>query len=260
MLEWNGETSSTETSCIAEARGTASSRNGLDGSVARGGGGSYYGGFGGKGGDGYVKIEWGLARNIDRTEPDRFSGGGGSAGETVVRNIVVSPITRKIKYTIGKGGDGASFNSSTLKMNDGADGGNTVFGDGTNYGFTAITAKGGKGGKSAKITSTYDSYFKVLTLIGQNGLAGISCDDETKCAVSLNGKPGSAAGGGAGGISSTGNGALGGSGTNINGFDAIDFNGTTGGGAGGGGGISANNKYGKGGRGANGYIVIEYED
>ena len=65
-----------------------------------------------------------------------------------------------------------------------------------------------------------------------------------------------------GGASLTGNGAQGAFGTKINGSDAenLDSKGTSGGGGGGGGGISANNSYGKGGKGANGYIKIEYDD
>lgn len=255
MLEWDGINH-----CVAETRGILSYRNGLDGSVARGGGGSYYGGYGGKGGDGYVKIEWGIPRNIDRTEAERYAGGGGAAGETITRYITVSPITRKIKYTIGTGGAGGNFDSNALKMTDGVDGGNTVFGNGGSYGFDTITAKGGKGGKSVKITSTYDSYFSITSLIGTNGTGGIACTDANKCSISLNGKSGNNNIGGDGGNSNTGIGGKGGSDTNINGLNALEFDGKTGGGAGGGGGASGNNSYGKGGKGANGYIKIEYDD
>ena len=240
--------------------GTISSKNGNDAPVARGGGGSYYGGYGGKGGDGYVKIEWGIPRNIDRTEAERYAGGGGAAGETITRYITVSPITRKIKYTIGTGGAGGNFDSNALKMTDGVDGGNTVFGNGGSYGFDTITAKGGKGGKSVKITSTYDSYFTITSLTGTNGDGGIVCTDANKCSISLNGKSGNNNIGGDGGNSNTGIGGKGGSDTNINGLNALEFDGKTGGGAGGGGGASGNNSYGKGGKGANGYIKIEYDD
>lgn len=252
-LEWNGQHF-----CLNNVGGTISSRNGLDGSVARGGGGAYYGGFGGKGGDGYVKIEWGIPRNIDRTDALRYSGGGGSAGETITRKITVSPTVNKIRYRIGEGGTGGSFNINNNTMNDGGNGGDTVFG--------TITAKGGKGGKSANITSAYDSNFVITSLVGTFGGGGIAqCSVTNNCRETMNGLAGENNKGGKGGDSSTGIGANGGTGnnnTNLNGNDALnlDSNGRIGGGSGGGGGTSGNNSYGKGGKGANGYIKIEYDD
>ena len=104
FIEWDGKIS-----CGFEG-GTLvaenfSKRNGTDGSAGLGGSGSYYGGYGGKGGDGYVKIEWGIPRNIDHSDAIRYSGGGGSAGETVTKRITVSAVTNKIKYKIGEGGE-----------------------------------------------------------------------------------------------------------------------------------------------------------
>ena len=241
-------------------------RNGGDGGVGHGGSGAYYGGYGGKGGDGYVKIEWGIPRNIDGTEALRYSGGGGSAGETITRRITVSPTVNKIRYRIGEGGSGGSFNISNNTMSDGGNGGDTVFGLNGNYGFNTITAKGGVGGKSVRITSAYDSNFIITSLIGSYGDGGIAqCNVEDNCKESMNGLQGHNNKGGKGGDSSTGNGADGGNSNNnnnLNGSNAINLesNGRIGGGAGGGGGASGNNSYGKGGKGANGYIKIEYED
>ncbi len=245
--------------------GNFSKRNGTDGSVGLGGSGSYYGGYGGKGGDGYVKIEWGIPRNLDHSDAIRYSGGGGSAGETVTKRITVSAVTNKIKYRIGEGGMGGSYNSDSNTMQDGSNGGDTSFGIDGNYGFDTIKSKGGRGGKSVHIQSTYDSNFMITALTGVHGAGGIAqCFIESNCNEAamntMNGKEGENNKGGVGGTSSTGAGGNGGSGTNINGFDALEFDGTRGGGAGGGGGISANNNYGKGGKGANGYIKIEYDD
>ncbi|MCX4275451.1 MAG: hypothetical protein OSJ27_06690 [Candidatus Gastranaerophilales bacterium] len=245
--------------------GNFSARNGLNGTVGMGGSGSYYGGYGGKGGDGYVKIEWGIPRNIDHSDAIRYSGGGGSAGETVTKRITVSAVTNKIKYRIGEGGTGGSYNKDNNTMQDGSNGGDTSFGIDGNYGFETIKSKGGTGGKSVHITSTYDSNFIITKLTGAHGSGGIAqCFTSSNCTEAImntmNGKEGKNNKGGAGGTSSTGVGGNGGLGTNINGFDALEFDGTKGGGAGGGGGISANNNYGKGGKGANGYIKIEYDD
>lgn len=245
--------------------GNFSKRNGTDGSVGFGGSGSYYGGYGGKGGDGYVKIEWGIPRNLDHSNAIRYSGGGGSAGETVTKRITVSAVTNKIKYRIGEGGTGGSYNKDNNTMQDGSDGGDTSFGINGNYGFETIKSKGGRGGKSVHITSTYDSNFIITKLTGAHGSGGIAqCFTSSNCTEAImntiNGKEGENNKGGNGGASSTGIGGNGGSGSNINGFNALEFDGTRGGGAGGGGGISANNNYGKGGRGANGYIKIEYDD
>ena len=256
VLVWDGSNMSNS------AGGNSSSwaaRNGISGTVGNGGSGSYYGGYGGKGGDGYVKIEWGLARNLDKSEAIRYSGGGGSAGEKITKKIVISPITRKIKYRIGAGGNGGSFNSNTLQMMDGSNGGDTSFGSGSE-GFTAVVSKGGRGGKSVRINSTYDSYFMITSLVGNNGNGGIAeCNVNNNCIESMNGIDGDHNKGGNGGQSG-GVTPEGGNETSINGSDGVNFDGSSGGGNGGGGGISANRNYGKGGKGANGYIKIEYLD
>ena len=253
-LVWDGDSGTS-----LGTGGTLTSRNGSNGLAGLGGAGAYYGGYGGKGGDGYVKIEWGLARNLDKSEAIRYSGGGGSAGEKITKKIVISPITRKIKYRIGAGGNGGSFNSNTLQMMDGSNGGDTSFGSGSE-GFTAVVSKGGRGGKSVRINSTYDSYFMITSLVGNNGNGGIAeCNVNNNCIESMNGIDGDHNKGGNGGQSG-GVTPEGGNETSINGSDGVNFDGSSGGGNGGGGGISANRNYGKGGKGANGYIKIEYLD
>jgi len=262
VLAWDSADMCGVAGGIAGTGSSFSKRNGTDGTTGLGGSGAYYGGFGGKGGDGYIKIEWGIPRNIDKTAAARYSGGGGSAGETVVKRVTLPLVTNKVRYRIGDGGIGGRYGSATGA--NGANGEDTVFGAvGSGDGFDQIKAKGGRGGKGASVTSTYDANFIITSLVGNFGAGGTAqCYTASNCTDTMNGSAGADNAGGRGGSSTTGVGAAGGTGDNPAGSDGTVFNGYAGGGAGGGGGVSV---YGAsasagGGKGGRGYIKIEYID
>lgn len=250
------------TNCGGEG-GALSSRNGGTAQIGGGGGGGYYGGTGSKGGDGYVRIEWGAG-----SSSQKYSGGGGSSGEVISKVVTISPLTRKIKYRIGTGGTGGKYDKDNITMLNGSDGNATSFGIGESWGFTS---KGGKGGGSASLTSVYDSNFILTSLTGNQGAGGVAqCTNASSCIGAMNGKIGGNGTGGAGGtlkvenvsksISKNSPGGAGGSSSNLDGSNAVNFDGSQGGGAGGGGGAGAKNGFGNGGNGANGYIIIEYTE
>jgi len=262
VLVWDSTDICGMTGGIAGTGTQFSKRNGADGTTGLGGSGAYYGGFGGKGGDGYIKIEWGIPRNIDKTAPLRYSGGGGSAGETVIKRVTLPPIVNKVSYSIGNGGIGGRYGSATGA--NGANGADTVFGaPNRGDGFEQIKAKGGQGGKSASVTSTYDANSIITSLAGNFGAGGTAqCYKASNCKDSMNGTAGTDNAGGKGGTSNTGIGGAGGTGDNQAGSDGTMFNGYSGGGAGGGGGVSVYGAFASagGGKGGGGYIKIEYID
>ena len=238
--------------------------NGIDslssnyGTGGGGGGASPNGSFGtgGKGANGYIYVEWGNS-----------NGGGGAAGQVVVKKNVWVSAGTKIKINVGKGGEARPI----VNMINGVSG---YFGEqGNNGGDSFITtsegeairAKGGiggypgtsvhgKGGNSEGSVSSSGTSSDLMPnsiagLDGNDDYGGIGGSiDESICPLvdSLAGL------GGCGGNMPNGNCANSSS-------TPIGKNGSKVGGGGGGGAVKDNAAY-TGGKGANGMVVIEWSN
>ena len=242
----------------ADGADAASSNYGAGG----GGGGGYSGSFGagGKGANGYIYIEWGNA-----------NGGGGATGQVSVKKSIWVSAGTKIKINVGKGGEPKSVLNTLNGVSgyfgqDGNNGGDTYV---TTSEGEAIRAKGGLGGKCGRtdhgiggnyyeidsdgnpIVSSNPDYMK-NSIRGENGsddYGGIGGSiTESLCPLidSLKGL------GGCGGNMPNGNCANSSS-------SAIGKNAAKIGGGGGGGAVKDGAAY-QGGRGANGMVVIEWNN
>ena len=144
--------------CTPGKGGTKNSPTGGNASgYGCGGGGGYGLANGGNGSGGYARISWNkywdTALNSGKggyKYADIGTAGGGASGNIVTYTIDVKSGER-IRFRIGKGGDGASVDNNIL--NQAKKGGDTIFG----YGKTSIqiAAGGGNAGGSASITGTY---------------------------------------------------------------------------------------------------------
>ncbi len=200
-----------------------------------------------------IKCEYHLATN---------GGGGGGAGQIWVGEINVVP-GQKLNFNIGQGGSIQSNHSS-----NGNDGSNTYI---TVNGSTIASVSGGKGGK-------YESDNTYIANSGGLG-GGVKKEDLSSSAKyvdwlnlgnmdngGLKGSQGNtvanSAGGGAGGNTINKDGRIlnGANSVNskTNGNDAMATNYGTGGSGGGGAGVGLNENPGTGGKGANGYIYVEW--
>ena len=217
-------------------------------------------GFGGKGANGYIYIEWGNA-----------NGGGGATGQVSVKKSIWVSAGTKIKINVGKGGEPKSVLNTLNGVSgyfgqDGNNGGDTYV---TTSEGEAIRAKGGLGGKCGRtdhgiggnyyeidsdgnpIVSSNPDYMK-NSIRGENGsddYGGIGGSiTESLCPLidSLKGL------GGCGGNMPNGNCANSSS-------SAIGKNAAKIGGGGGGGAVKDGAAY-QGGRGANGMVVIEWNN
>ena len=195
-----------------------------------------------------MKISWGGANHLscNYNQPSN-GGGGGGAGQVWIGEINVTP-GQRINFNIGVGGD--------IQSNPGSDGNN---GGATSIvigGSTIASVSGGKGG----VYEYNDTYIENSGGLG----GGIKTTNFSSSAVYRNwitdnnldtaniGKKGdkgylysetqNGAGGNGGGVQSNGISAL---------SDSY-------GSGGGGGGASSNGNFGTGGKGANGYIYIEW--
>lgn len=130
--------------CQNAEGGTASHPNGYDATgYGCGGGGGSQGGDGGSGSGGYARISWNKYWNIATGEYDLVKtggGGGGASGNIMTYTIPVSS-GEKIKYRIGKGGDGAyATAASSIQFTNAKKGGDTIFAYNTSK---AVKAGGG---------------------------------------------------------------------------------------------------------------------
>ncbi len=139
-------------SCTPGKGGTLSNPKGGDAiGYGCGGGGGYGLADGGKGSGGYARISWNKYWNTEKGNRGEYelnnagAGGGGASGNIMKFNVTVKS-GDKIKYRIGKGGEGAYIvATSNASIVEATSGGDTVFAYGTN---TAVKAGGGHGGKS----------------------------------------------------------------------------------------------------------------
>ena len=139
-------------SCTPGKGGTLSNPKGGNASgFGCGGGGGYGLADGGKGSGGYARISWNKYWNTEKGNRGEYelnnagAGGGGASGNIMKFNITVKS-GDKIKYRIGKGGEGAYIvATSNASIVEATSGGDTVFAYGTNM---AVKAGGGYGGKS----------------------------------------------------------------------------------------------------------------
>ncbi len=139
-------------SCTPGKGGTLSNPKGGDAvGYGCGGGGGYGLADGGNGSGGYARISWNKYWNTEKGSNGEYelnnvgAGGGGASGNIMKFNISVKS-GEKLKYRIGKGGEGAYIVATAdASIVDATSGGETVFAYGTNR---AIRAGGGYGGKS----------------------------------------------------------------------------------------------------------------
>ena len=144
--------------CKGNTGGTFSSSLGKTATQGYGcGGGGGYGLSGsGAGSGGYARLSWNkywdVALNSGKggyKYADAGTAGGGASGNIATYTIDVKSGER-IKFRIGKGGDGASVNNNTIT--NAKKGGDTLFAIGTNR---TVKAGGGNGGGSPTITGTH---------------------------------------------------------------------------------------------------------
>ncbi len=144
--------------CTPGKGGTASNPEGGNAQgYGCGGGGGYGLSNGGSGSGGYARISWNkywdAALNSGKggyKYADAGTAGGGASGNIVTYTIDVKSGER-IKFRIGKGGDGASVDNNIL--NPAKKGGDTVFG--INKTSIKVEAGGGNGGGSPTITGVH---------------------------------------------------------------------------------------------------------
>ncbi len=200
------------------------------------------------------------------------SGGGGGAGQIWIGEISVTP-GQKLNFNIGIGGEGTSSYGNNGYGRNGGDGGSTSISAGSS---ALISVSGGKGGKyessdnETYINNTYGMGGGIKTTsatVGNNVIKYVNWKGSNFHTGGENGgsaksyNNGGGGGGGKGGQLYNLNGILvkGGveGGAQSNGGDALSS--SYGAGGGGGGGIVNDGKRpGHGGKGANGYIYIEW--
>ena len=207
----------------------------------------HFPGYGGKGGDGYIYIEWGDS-----------NGGGGSSGEIVEEKKIISATAgTKIEITIGEGGKGSEIeHDASTKYKPGNKGGNgkdtVVKIKGKSY-----SAKGGIGGDGGGLNK------------GEHGMGGVLKNLLTP-SVSFKGEDGIDSYGGIGATAiykyaANGEGMGGCGGNMISGkcFSPSDTpygkDGAKSGSGGGGGSVRDSVAY-KGGNGGDGLVLIEWEE
>lgn len=248
-------------SCNGGKGGTPSSPNGKNGDgYGCGGGGGYGLADGGNGSGGYIRISWNKFWNTVKKEYEirkPVAGGGGAGGNILTYSIYVKS-GEKINIKIGKGGSGAKIVNNNII--EAMDGGNTV--------FKNLVSGGGKGGSSplfdnGNITNGKGGNFSGICsnscTNGRKGLDGNGKNGGNGADVSKRNSEGSLikyGTGGSGGILDAGD--------NSNGKAAAGF------GSGGGGAaikdigrvdpsMSVNNSN-TGGNGANGKIIIQWQE
>ncbi len=207
------------------------------------------------------------------------SGGGGGAGQVWIGEISVVP-GQKLSFNIGMGGNGGNSNNTNVSGNnhDGKEGGSTSIYAGSTK---LVSVSGGKGGKY-ETNNTYiansGGYGGGIIISDADGIASGNLTNYSKTnnwtgidintiksMAGLNGSQGNTiangAGGGSGGstIKRDGTVSLGAVSVNAetNGNNAISTNYGSGG-SGGGGVVNYGGIKGVGGKGANGYIYIEW--
>lgn len=198
------------------------------------------------------------------------SGGGGGAGQVWLGEISVTP-GQKLSFNVGIGGEGTSNYGSSGYGRNGGNGGDTSI---VSNGVSIASVSGGKGGKY--INSDNESEISSNSIGIGGGIKKSSFSNNTKYVNWLNlnttnnppgqsglkaSTPANGAGGGRGGNTISKNntlvlGGLGG-GAQSNGVDTLSSNYGAGGG-GGGGVVNEGGTPGHGGKGANGYIYIEW--
>ena len=269
-----------EATCIANnatpGRGGVISNSIFNKNVYCSGGGSYSAGK-----QGALRLYWGGGGNKFKCQyrDKTNSGAGGGAGQVWIGEISVTP-GQKLNFNIGMGGNGGNSNNANISGNnhDGKNGGDTSIYAGSTK---LVSVSGGKGGKY-ETNNTYISnsggYGGGMIISDADGIASGNLTNYSKTnnwtgidintfksMAGLNGSQGNTiangAGGGAGGntIKRDGTVSLGAVSVNAetNGNNALSTNYGSGG-SGGGGVVNYGGIKGIGGKGANGYIYIEW--